>query len=70
MENNLETKILRVAFLNFRVQSGLTVVKQLQIEAFAKTNHCDIVNLQEAHISSVQLPSSHHTGCRVPILKL
>ena len=45
-----ENSILTVAFLNIRGQSGLTVVKQLQIEAFAKENNCDIVNLQEAHI--------------------
>ena len=45
-----ENSILTVAFLNIRGQSGLTVVKQLQIEAFAKVNNCDIVNLQEAHI--------------------
>ena len=48
--NTSENKILSVAYLNLRGQSGLTVIKQLQIEAFAKHNHCDIVNLQEAHI--------------------
>ena len=45
-----ENSILTVAFINIRGQSGLTVVKQLQIEAFAKSNQCDIVNLQEAHL--------------------
>ena len=45
-----QNKILSVAYLNIRGQSGLTIVKQLQIEAFAKFNHCDIVHLQEAHI--------------------
>ena len=44
--------ILTIAFVNIRGQSGLPVVKQLQIEAFAKYNNCDIINLQEAHIDS------------------
>ena len=42
--------ILTLAYLNIRGQSGLNKVKQLQIEAFAKTYNCDIMNLQEAHI--------------------
>ena len=50
MAKNLENKILTVAYLNIRGQSGLTVVKQLQIEAFTKFNQCDIVHLQEANI--------------------
>ena len=45
-----ENNILSVAYLNIRGQSGLNIVKQLQIEAFAKYNHCDIVHLQGAHI--------------------
>ena len=44
--------ILTIAYLNTRGQSGLTTDKQLQIEAFAKTNNCDIIHLQEAHIES------------------
>ena len=44
--------ILTIAYLNIRGQSGLPVDKQLQIEAFAKYNNCDIINLQEAHIES------------------
>ena len=44
--------ILTIAYMNIRGQSSLSVVKQLQIEAFAKNNHCDIINLQEAHIES------------------
>ena len=44
--------VLTIAYLNIRGQSGLPVVKQLQIEAFAKSNNCDIVNLQEAHLDS------------------
>ena len=50
MEQKIENNILSVAYLNIRGQSGLTVVKQLQVEAFVKSNHCDIVHLQEAHI--------------------
>ena len=44
--------ILTIGYLNIRGQSGLNIVKQLQIEAFAKFNKCDIINLQEAHIDS------------------
>ena len=44
--------ILTIAYLNTRGQSGLTTDKQLQIEAFAKTNNSDIIHLQEAHIES------------------
>ena len=44
--------ILTIAYLNIRGQSGLTTVKQLQIESIAKTNKCDIIHLQEAHIES------------------
>ena len=43
-------KILNIGYLNIRGQTGLTVVKQLQIEAFIKNNHCDILHLQEANI--------------------
>ena len=45
-----DSSILTVAYLNVRGQSGLTISKQKQIEAFAKYNKCDIVHLQEAHI--------------------
>ena len=38
--------------MNTRGQSGLSLVKQLQIEAFARTNNCDIIHLQEAHLDS------------------
>ena len=44
--------ILTIAYLNIRGQSGLNIVKQLQIESFAKSNNCDIIHLQEAHIES------------------
>ena len=44
--------ILTIGYMNVRGQSGLTVVKQLQIEAFAEINNCDIIHLQEAHIVS------------------
>ena len=50
MANQVENKILSVAYLNVRGQSGITKIKQLQIESFVKLNHCDIVHLQEAHI--------------------
>ena len=43
-------KILTIGYLNIRGQSGLSVVKQIQIEAFAKSNNCDIIHLQEANI--------------------
>ena len=45
-----DSSILTVAYLNVRGQSGLTISKQKQIEAFTKYNKCDIVHLQEAHI--------------------
>ena len=44
--------ILTIGYLNIRGQSSLTTVKQLQIEAFAKFNNCDILHLQEAHLDS------------------
>ena len=44
------TKILNIGYLNIRGQTGLPVAKQLQIEAFMKFNHCDILHLQEANI--------------------
>ena len=44
--------ILTIACLNVRGQSGLTTIKQLQIEPFEKTNKCYIIHLQEAHIES------------------
>ena len=51
------SQVLTVGFLNIRGQSGLPVSKQLQIEAFAKINNCDIINLQEAHIDSESFTS-------------
>ena len=42
--------ILTVGYINIRGQTGLPVAKQLQIEAFARNNHCDIFHLQEANI--------------------
>ena len=42
--------ILTIGYLNLRAQTGLPVSKQLQIEAFAKFNKCDILHLQEANI--------------------
>ena len=50
MMMNPEDKILTVAFMNIRGQSGLLIAKQLQIENFIKYNNCDIVHLQEANI--------------------
>ena len=45
-----QDNILTVTFMNIRGQSGLTIQKQLQIEAFIKYNNWDIVHLQEANI--------------------
>ena len=42
--------ILTVGYINIRGQTGLPVSKQLQIEAFAMNNQCDILHLQEANI--------------------
>ena len=42
--------ILTIAYLNIRGQTGLPVVKQLQIEDFIKHNKCDVVHLQEVFI--------------------
>ena len=44
--------ILTIGYMNIRGQSGINIVKQLQIEAFAKFNNCDIIHLQEAHLDS------------------
>ena len=44
------SSILTIAYINIRGQSGLPVSKQLQIEAFARYNNCDIIHLQEANI--------------------
>ena len=43
---------LTIGYMNIRGQSGLSIVKQIQIEAFAKFNNCDILHLQEAHLDS------------------
>ena len=43
--------ILTIAYLNIRGQSGLPIVKQLQIEAFAKSNNCDIIHLKKLILS-------------------
>ena len=51
------SKILTIGYINIRGQSGLSVPKQLQIEAFAKLNKCDIINLQEAHLDSESFTS-------------
>ena len=48
--NNGFRQDLNIGYLNIRGQTGLTIVKQLQIEAFIKHNHCDILHLQEANI--------------------
>ena len=42
--------ILTIGYINVWAQTGLPIAKQLQIEAFAKHNNCDIVHLQEANI--------------------
>ena len=42
--------ILTIGYINIRGQTGLPVAKQLQIEAFARNNNCDILHLQEANI--------------------
>ena len=45
-----ENNILTIGYINTRGQTGLTVPKQLQIEAFMKYNMCDILHLQEVNI--------------------
>ena len=50
-------KVLTIGYINIRGQSGLSIAKQLQIEAFAKSNNCDIINLQEAHLDSESFTS-------------
>ena len=55
LSTNLPSKmasnnILTIGYFNIRGQTGLPVVKQLQIESIMKQNHCDILHLQEANI--------------------
>ena len=52
--------ILTIAYINVRAQTGLPVAKQLQIEAFAKHNNCDILHLQEANIEEETFSSCNH----------
>ena len=44
-------KILTISYLNIRGQTGLPVVKQLQIEDFIMYNKFDVVHLQEVFIN-------------------
>ena len=61
--------ILTIAYLNIRGQSGLPIVKQLQIEAFAKSNNCDIIHLQEAHIESETFSTCDFIGSTYNIIE-
>ena len=49
--------VLTIAYLNIRGQTGLPVVKQLQIQDFIKFNKCDIVHLQEVYIDDQSFSS-------------
>ena len=44
--------ILTLGYLNIRGQSGLSVVKQIQIQDFIKHHSCDILHLQESNIDA------------------
>ena len=48
---NFTNKFLSIGFLNTRGQTGLTIAKQNQIEAFLIKEKIEILNLQEIHIS-------------------
>ena len=48
-QSNIEN-ILKVGFLNIRGQTGLTTIKQLQIESFLNRENLDILHLQEINI--------------------
>ena len=61
--------MLTIAYLNIRGQSGLPIVKQLQIEAFAKSNNCDIIHLQEAHIESETFSTCDFIGSTYNIIE-
>ena len=61
-------KILTLAYINIRGQTGLPVIKQLQIEDFTKYNKCDIVHLQEVHIEDDSFTSSDFLNSNYNIL--
>ena len=60
--------ILTIAYINIRGQTDLPVVKQLQIEDFAKFNKCDIVNMQEVHIDDDSFTSCDFINSNYNIL--
>ena len=60
--------ILTIAYLNCRGQTGLPVVKQLQIQDFIKFNKCDIVHLQEVYIDEDSFSSCDFLNSNYNIL--
>ena len=60
--------ILTIGFMNIRGQTGLPVVKQIQIEDFTKYNKCDIVHMQEVHISDDSFSSCDFLNSNFNIL--
>ena len=46
-----QTNILNIAFINIKVQTGLPLSKQVQIEDFIRNNRIDILHLQESNIN-------------------
>ena len=49
--------ILSIGYFNIRGQTGLSKIKELQIESIMKQNQCDILHLQEANIDEESFSS-------------
>ena len=60
--------ILTIAYINIRGQTGLPVVKQLQIEDYMKYNKCDILHLQEVYINEDSFSSCDFVNSNFNIL--
>ena len=52
---SLKENILTLAYMNIRGQSGLNVVKQVQMEHFIKFYQVDVLNCQEINIDEESL---------------
>ena len=64
MAGTVENSIT-LSFLNIHGQSGLSVIKQKQIEDFIRRNKVDILNCQEINIDEESFGQ-----CSCPIFKL
>ena len=66
MDNDNTT--ITIAYMNVRGQTGLDLVKQLQIEHFLKSYRIDILNCQEINISEDSFTSCDYVTSAYNIL--